>query len=72
MKTLGIYSHHTAMFTIATMLYIIALVFISLVTGSLYLLTAFTQFLLPACPPPLITANLISFSMSVIALNFEV
>ena len=51
MKTFGIYSHHIAMFIIATILYAISLVFIYLVTGNLYLLTAFTQFLLPACHP---------------------
>ena len=67
MRTLRIYSlynfpvYHTALLTIVIILYIISVVLIYLTTGSLYLLTAFLQFLLS---PPLVTTNLISFSMS--------
>ena len=42
------------------MLYITSLVLTYLITGRLYFLTAFIQFPLPT---PLVTANLISFSV---------
>ena len=46
------------------MLYITSLVFIYLMTTSLYLLTTFFQDPLPPYPPLLVTTNLVSYSMT--------
>ena len=60
---LKIYIYDTTELIILSMLYTTSLVFIYLITGSLYLLTAFIQFLFPH-PPRLVTTNLLSFSTS--------
>lgn len=57
MRTLRVYSlnnfqlYHTAVLTLLIMLYITSLVFIYLITGSLYLLTTFLQVPPPPTPP---------------------
>ena len=67
MRTLRIHSlnnspvNHTAVLTVVIMIYIIFLVLIYLKNGILYLLTSFLHFSFP--PLPLVTTNLISFSV---------
>ena len=56
--------YHTVLLSIP-MSYIISQVLIYLITGSLYHLTTFFSFSLPS-PPPLITTDLISFSVSLV------
>ena len=56
------------MFTVLTMLYVTSLVLSDLMTRSLYLLTAFLQSPLPRSPP-LVTTNMISFSVSFFFFN---
>ena len=69
MRTLRIYSlnnfhiEHSAELIILIMLCITSLVLIDLITGSVFLLTTFLYFPL-LCLPPLVTTNLISFSVS--------
>ena len=57
--------YHVEVLTTVIMLYITSLVFIYLITRSLYLLITFLQFPLPQ-PLPLVTTNLINFSINLL------